>query len=170
MRKNLPRIFTVVRIIATLVLLYFIARNSHWSVFAFAVLSAFAIEGIAVTLQLHAKIILAQEKGMRAAMQSFDKRVEEFNKFVATINNQAAAVRKEMNRCRECENYPGVIRPGSIHNSAAKNCQMHKPAAEGKILHHRQSFNSPPRLQCPDCLANGEKNTQNVSGNCPIHD
>lgn len=164
--KQLPRIFTVVRVIATLVLLYFIARNSHWSVFAFTVLSAFAIEGIAVTLQLHAKIIRAQEKGMQAAMQSFDKRVEEFNQFVATINNQAAAVKKEMNRCRECESYPGSIRPGSIHKSAAENCQLHRnpPAADHAFgpLNENKS-NRPPCAQCGP-------GTTNVSGNCPIHD
>lgn len=169
MRKNLPTIFTVVRIIATLVLLYFIARNSHWSVFAFAMLSAFAIEGIAVTLQLHAKIIRAQEKGMQAAMQSFDKRVDEFNQFVATINNQAAAVKKEMNRCRECESYPGSIRPGSIHNSAAENCQLYrKPKAFAPlaIVENPIPPTMKPRPQCPHC----GPDTQNLSGNCPIHD
>ena len=125
-REHIPHIFTGVRIVSTLIILFFAWTNAHWSVALYITLSAIAFESLAVTLQLHAKHIKAHKKGMKAAMQSFDEKVAEFNQFVATINNQAVRVKKEMNTCRECEQYPGSIRPGSIHNSAADNCQMHR--------------------------------------------
>lgn len=168
--KNLPRIFTIIRIVGEIALLYIAWQHTHWSIAAILTLQAFAIEGIGAALQLHAKIIRAQEVGMQAAMQQFDKKAKDFNDFVATINAQADAVKEQMKRCPECEKYPGQIRPGSIHNSSSPQCQMHKqPVAPITGGVNRDLHTAPPRTprpQCPEC----GPDTQNIKGNCPIHD
>lgn len=124
--KKLSRRFTIVRIIAELILLYFAWTSAPWSVALILTLQSFAIEGIAVTLQLHAKHITAHKKGMDAAMDAFDGKAKDFDDFVQTINLQADKVRKVMTTCRECDihGHTGGIRPGSVHLKSAPNCLM----------------------------------------------
>lgn len=122
---SVSTIFTVLRMAGTIALLYLVWLHAHWSVVAVLALQAFAIEGIGAALKIHAKHIRAQEKGIAAAMQSFDRQAGDFTDFVATINAQAEAVKREMNRCRECEMHGAHgVRPGSIHNKRAPNCLM----------------------------------------------
>lgn len=123
--KNIPAVFTVIRVVASIALLYVVWQHVHWSVALVLTLQGFAIEGIAAAIKLHSKIVRAQERGIQAAMQSFDRQSEQFSQFVGSINRQAEAVKKEMNICRECEIH-GMhgIRPGSLHNKNAANCLL----------------------------------------------
>lgn len=148
MKIKLTTAFTIVRVILTVVILYFIWTNAHWSIALFATLNAFAVEGLAAAIKLHAKIIKAQEAGIQAAMQSFDEKVGEFNKFVESINSQAEEMREKIKKVRVVPITGGVLRTPRV-----------KPTP-------------PPftRPQCPQCLESGFDNTQNISGNCPIHD
>lgn len=118
MRKNLPRITTGIRVLATLVFLGYAFFNTHWSIFGILVLMTVSIEGLAATLAMQGRLIRAMRQ---IALEDKDN----FTEFINTINSQAVALKKEMNICRECEKYAQHgIRPGSIHNKTADNCLL----------------------------------------------
>jgi len=88
---------------------------------------------------------------------------DEFNRFITTVNNQADALKDEINACRECQKYPGSIRPGSVHIQHAPNCQLGKnptPVQPPK----KESFT------CSRCVEDGDTDGNYKNGNCPIHD
>lgn len=137
----------------------------HWSVALFCIwlsLSVYVLVSMQIRMyrDLHLKLKAVRDEGRHT--------VQEFNTFVDTINQQAEKVKKEMNTCRECEQHPGVVRPGSTHNGNAENCQI------GKKLR-----TPPPSLPidslpkdfkpCQLCMNEGNKTTEFKNGNCPIH-
>ena len=121
MKNNIPTIAKIIRLVAEVVLLGFVFFNAHWSVFAVLVLMTVAIEMMASVIQLQMHYI----KAMRQ-LHKEDK--SNFNEFIATINQQAVAFKREITTCKECEIHgQHGIRPGSVHNRAARNCLMYEP-------------------------------------------
>ena len=103
------------------VMIIIIAFQVHWS-------AVLLLAWICISMWVFACQINDNEKDLRGALKAVnDERKRDrdnFNKFIATINSQAAAIKKEMNVCRECQMHPTGIRPGSMHNRKAPNCLM----------------------------------------------
>lgn len=161
-KKLIANIIHTLSLIALAVVVWI---EVHWSVALFCIwlsLSVYVLVSMQIRMyrDLHVKVKALREEGRQT--------VREFNAFVDTINGQAEKVKKEMGTCRECEQYPGVIRQGSTHNGNAENCQI------------RHKLNTPPPAlpldalpkefkPCHLCVEEGNKSTEFKNGNCPIH-
>lgn len=115
-------IATTLHYVFLAVMLTIIWINVHWSVAILNTWIAITISGFASAFN---KFRHRMVKSVKALDQKQNETTAEFNRFIETINGQAAAVKKEMNVCRECEMHgKHGIRPGSVHNKSAHNCLM----------------------------------------------
>lgn len=161
-KKLIANIIHTLFLIALVVLVWV---KVHWSVAVFcAWLSLSVYVLVSMQIRLHREYI----RKLKQVREEGQQTVREFNAFVDTINQQAEKVKKEMNTCRECEQHPGVVRPGSTHNGNAENCQI------------GQKLKAPPPVlpmdslakefkPCQLCVTEGNKGTEFKNGNCPIH-
>lgn len=114
--KNFPTV--AIRILTEIALLVFVFQNAHLSVFITLAVMTLSIEMLSLMLS----ILLEGIKALRE-IQAQDRK--DFDEFVATLNSQADAFKKQMSVCKECELHgQHGVRPGSIHNKAADNCLM----------------------------------------------
>jgi len=119
MKKHLPVIFTAIRLIGTLAILFIVSQNAHWSVTTALFLISFAIEGQSALIKQNTRFIKATRSLQKDASQNF-------NEFIETLNRQSQDFHKKISTCKECEVHgQHGIRPGSVHNRAAENCLMH---------------------------------------------
>lgn len=139
----------------------------HWSVALFCTwlsLSVYVLVSMQIRMyrDLHVKVKAVREEGRQT--------VREFNAFVDTINQQAEKVKKEMGTCRECEQHPGVVRPGSTHNGNAENCQIGQKLKTPPPMMPMDAGQLPKEFKpCQLCVTEGNKGTEFKNGNCPIH-
>ena len=132
-----------------------------WSIALFCLWLSISFAGFAsVQNKRHKKLV----ETLRVNNQRLGGITRSFNQFVATINNQATALQKEMSICKECKEFPGMVRPGSIHNQADPPCVLAKGGKEEVKVPTEN-----PQHVCATCLEEGYTDTNYKQGNCPIH-